>query len=197
MAWKPAINSASESKAFSTALAIGAVITLEFELHAIVGDFEAGIQHDAMFGAFFVKDGIRIVDVNQNFAALGFGGKLFEQAVRARERQVADLARGFLGATGAHQFVVAPERSVKESRVSRLGCRLPHRRRTRKRRSKEETFFALLHDETDRGILWRNCPESLLAHIIRIAASERQRGADEVGGPGRILTQVTTQTPCG
>src|SRR5215470_6172673 len=98
MAWKPAINSPSERRGFAIALAIGALITLKFKLHSIVGDFEAGIQHGAMFGAFFVKDRICVVDVNQDFAAFGSGGKLFKQAIGARERQVANLARGFFAA---------------------------------------------------------------------------------------------------
>src|SRR5689334_21713698 len=122
MAWKPTINSASERRGFSAALAVGAVITLKFELHAIVGDFEAGIQHGAVLGAFFVKDGIRVVDVNQDFAALCFRGELLEQALRARERQMADFARRFFAAARAHQFIVAPERAIYESRVGGFGC---------------------------------------------------------------------------
>ena len=41
-----------------------------FELHAIVSDFEAGIQDGAMFGTVFVEDGIGVVDVDQDAAAL-------------------------------------------------------------------------------------------------------------------------------
>src|SRR5215467_1883106 len=156
MTWKPAINSASERRGFSMTLTIGALIGLEFELHAIVGDFEAGIQHGTMLSAFFVKDGIRVVDVNQDFAPFDLRGKLFEQAPFARKRQVADFARGFFAAARAHQLVVAPEGAVNESRISRLGCRLPHRRRSRKRRSKEKALLALFYDKAYGCLLLRN-----------------------------------------
>ena len=62
--------------------------TLEVELHAIVGDFEAGIQHDAVLGAFFVKDGVGVVDVNQDFAAFGVRRNLLQEAAGAGERLV-------------------------------------------------------------------------------------------------------------
>src|SRR5690349_24524028 len=114
------MNSTSERSGFSMELAVGAVMILKFELHAIVGDFEAGIQHGAMFRAFFVKDGVRIVDVNQDSAPFGFGRKLLEQSAGAGERQVADFARRFSAAARAHQFIVTPEGTVNESRVSGL-----------------------------------------------------------------------------
>src|SRR5215469_1759607 len=197
MAWKPATNAASERKGFSTALAMGAVITLKFELHPIVGDFEAGIQHGAVFGAFFVKDGVRIVDVNQGFAAFGTGGKLFKQTVGARERQMANLARGLFAAAGAHQFVVAPEGAINESHIGGLDGGLPHCGRSGKRGSKKETLFALFHDETDRRVFRRNGAKSFLADVIRITSSKRHGAADEVCRPRRIFRQMAAQTSFG
>src|SRR5258708_7292466 len=153
MAWKPAINSASENRDFSSALVIGAVITLQFELHAIVGDFEAGIQHDTVLRAFFVKDGIGVVDVNQDFAPFGVGRKLLEEAAGTGERQVADFASGFSAAARAHQFIVAPEGAVDENDVSSFRGGLPQSRRSGNRWRKEEALVALFHDEADRGFV--------------------------------------------
>src|SRR5215472_1813087 len=137
MAWKPAMNSASERRGFSAALAIGAVMILKFELHAIVGDFEARIQHDAMFGAFFVKDGVGVVDVNQDFAAFSFGRKLFEQTAGPGERQVADLSRRLLASARAHQLVVAPESTIDERNVRGFRGGFPYCRMSGNRGSEE------------------------------------------------------------
>src|ERR1700753_618479 len=41
----------------------------QFELHAVVGDFEAGIDDGAMFGSALVEDRVGVVDVNQDAAA--------------------------------------------------------------------------------------------------------------------------------
>ena len=52
----------------------------ELEVHAIVGDFEAGIQYLAMFVAVFVEDGVGVVHVDQDAAALGALWKLLQEA---------------------------------------------------------------------------------------------------------------------
>ena len=92
----------------------------QFELHAIVGDFEAGIDDLAMFGTAFVEDGIGVVDVEQDAAAAGVAREEFKQSVFAGEREMSHLARFLFAAAGLDEFVVAPEGAVEESDAA--GC---------------------------------------------------------------------------
>src|SRR5437868_1677392 len=75
-------------------------LELQVELHAIVSDFEAGIQDGAMFGGAFVEDRIGVVDVNQHAAAIRFFGKQFQQSILAGQREMPHVAR-FLLATSS------------------------------------------------------------------------------------------------
>ena len=70
-----------------------------------------------MFRAVFVKNGIRIVEVDQDFAAFAFRRELLQQAARPRQRHMADFARAFAATARAHQFVVAPEGPVNQSGI--------------------------------------------------------------------------------
>src|SRR6516162_10312920 len=140
-----------------------------------------------MFGAAFVKDGVGVVDVNQDSATLGLAGVLLEQAVGAGKRQVPDFPRRFSAAARAHQLVVGPERAVDESNIGGFGSGLPHSRCSGNRGSEEETPLALFHDKADRRVLRRDRAEDFLADIIGVTASKRQRAADEVTWPGRIF----------
>ena len=56
---------------------------LQSQLHSIVGDFKARGQHGAVFCAVLVKDGVGVVDVQENFAGVGCFGELLEQAATA------------------------------------------------------------------------------------------------------------------
>jgi hypothetical protein len=67
-----------------------------------------------MFVAVFIEYRIGVVDVNQDFAALGVGGKLRQQTVASGKRQMAHFARGFVAAPGLNEFVVRPERAVEK-----------------------------------------------------------------------------------
>ena len=51
----------------------------QLELHAIVGDFEAGIQDGAMLGGALVEDRVGVIDVDQDAAAMRIAGEEFEQ----------------------------------------------------------------------------------------------------------------------
>src|SRR5579872_4307869 len=87
----------------------------QFELHAIVGDFEAGIYDGAVFGRAVVEDGICVVDVNQDAAGAGVGWEECEQAVFAGEWEMAHVAGFLFAAAGFDEFVVAPEGAIEES----------------------------------------------------------------------------------
>src|SRR5271168_1005133 len=90
---------------------------LEIDDHSIVRDFPACFTHGAMFGAFFVKDGVGVVDVIVDFARAGDFRQSFESAAGAGDGNVAHAAGEFSTAAGADEFVVGPERAVYEDGV--------------------------------------------------------------------------------
>ena len=71
-----------------------------------------------MFFAVLIEDGIGVVDVDQNFAALGIFGKLRKQAVASRKGKMAHFAGSFLAAANFDEFIVGPESAVQERDVT-------------------------------------------------------------------------------
>ena len=127
----------------------------QFELHAIVGDFKAGIQHGAMFGAVLIEDGVGVIDVDQNAAAAGVAGELLEQARCTGERKMADVASGFVAAAGAAELVVAPKGAIDKNDVGGCGELDPFGVAAGQRRRDEEALAAMLEVEADGGFLQR------------------------------------------
>src|SRR6266487_4627568 len=114
------------------------------ELHPIIGDFPTGFTHGAMFGAVFVQDRIRVVDVDQDLATLGVLRILLHQSSRTGNRQVADLASCFLATTCLKQLVVAPKGAVDEYEVAGFGPLLPFGVATGQSRRNEDAFPGVL-----------------------------------------------------
>ena len=69
----------------------------------------------AMFGSALVEDRIRVVDVDQDTAALRIAREEFQQAVFTREREMAHVARLLFAAAGFDEFVIAPESAVEKA----------------------------------------------------------------------------------
>src|SRR5215831_4180915 len=108
-----------------------------------------------MFGGVLVENGIGIVDVDENFAAVGVAGELGQQAVVAGERKVAHFARSFAGAAGAAEFIVGPEGAVHEGDVGGGSELLPFRAVAGERGSDEDFFAGGLKEKTDGSLLGR------------------------------------------
>src|SRR5262249_51145026 len=121
--------------------------------HAIVGDFEAGFQYRAMLGRILVENGVGIVNVNQDFAAVSVGRELRQQAVGPGKRGVADFAGGFAAAAGAAEVVVGPESAVDQNHIGRHGQFLPFRVVAGERGSEEHFFAFGLEEKADRRVI--------------------------------------------
>src|SRR5580698_8611474 len=127
----------------------------KFELHAVEGDFEAGVNDGAMFGSALVEDRIRVVDVNQDTAALRIAREEFEEAVFTREREMAHVARLLFAAAGFDEFVIAPKSAIEEGDAARGGGFRPVLIAAGDRRRDEDAFSLLFEDKTDVGFVGR------------------------------------------
>src|ERR1700674_1878083 len=99
MAWKRAMKSDSESK-------VSLISKLQVELDAIIRNFPARVSHFTVFGALFIQDRIRVVDVNQDPPALFCRVKLLEQTILSGKRNVPNFARRLRPNPCGNQFVL-------------------------------------------------------------------------------------------
>lgn len=141
------------------------------ELRAVSGDFKAGVADGAMFGGVFVEDGIGVVDVNEDFAGVGVGGELSEQAVASGEGDVAHFAGGFVSAAGFEEFIIGPECSVKKGNVAGSRGLKPLAGDFGDGRSEEEGFTALLEAKRDDGFERRQGAAKVGAQVVGKAAT--------------------------
>src|SRR5580704_265879 len=83
-------------------------------LHSVASHFPSGSEDLGVGWARFIQNRIGVVDVEENLAFTPDATERRERAVRARDWKVPHL-EGFLPtATHSAQFVVGPERAVKE-----------------------------------------------------------------------------------
>src|SRR5260370_28305336 len=119
-----------------------------------------------MLRGILIEDGIRVVDVNKYFAARRVGGELREQSIGSGKRKVADFARGPVGAPGAHQFIVGPERAVDQSYVRGNSQFLQFGVLTGKRSRNKELFAILFEQKPERAILRRSGAGALFSDAV-------------------------------
>src|ERR1700747_1150532 len=74
-----------------------------------------------MFLTVLIKDGICIVDVDENLAAPRVLVELRDQAVASRKGKMAHFAGSFLAAANFDEFIVGPKGAVQERNVTG-GC---------------------------------------------------------------------------
>src|SRR5580692_6489712 len=88
------------------------------EFHTIIGDFPAGITHDARFRALVIQDGVRIVDVDQHPPGFARPKRLAEQPAVAPEGQMTHLPSRLAPLLNGVQFVIFPESAIEYSEVA-------------------------------------------------------------------------------
>src|SRR5215471_7535499 len=167
------------------------------ELHAVRGDFEAGVADGAMLVGSLIEDRIGVVDVYENLARGGVARKLCEQAVASGEREVAHFTGGFLAAAGREEFVIGPEGAVEEGDVAGGGRFEPLARDVGKRGSEKEGLGALFETERDDRFFGREGAAEVAAEEVGKAAPDRNRRAEEGGRGGRIFTEAAGKAAAG
>src|ERR1700739_2891676 len=145
-----------------------------------------------MFGRILVEDRIRVVDVDEDFAARCVGGELREQAVGAGEREVSDFKGGPVGSASAGKFFVGPKCSVNQSDISGGSDFLPCVVFAGKGSGNEDFFAILLEQETERGILWGSGAKEFFADEIGKRTAQRNGVTDECGRFAGRFPKVAT-----
>src|SRR6266404_1509611 len=150
-----------------------------------------------MFLAVLIKDGICIVDVDENFAALRVFGKLHEQAVASRKGKMAHFAGSFLAAANFDEFIVGPKGAVQERNVAG-GCDF-HAFRTTFRQTRRITkrFSCLFETKRHDGFLCRKRSTQFGADEVRIIAAQRSGCAYEGRRSGRIVAEAASKASAG
>lgn len=143
-----------------------------------------------MLGARFVEDGVRVVDVEEDLAADGVGGELGEQTVGAGEREMAEPASGFVAAPGGAEFVVGPEGAVDQNGVGTRGELGPFAGAAGQSWSDENLFAVLFEEKSGGRLIGRGGLKKIVTDVIRVWATERDRGVEKRSGVTRIVGKV-------
>src|SRR5262245_17284094 len=103
----------SPSCADPVAAAPGGATASELDVHSVIRYLDASSFDCRPFWAAFVEDGIRVVDVNENFS----GGarevrQVLQHAARTALGQMPHVARPRLANTGSRELVVAPKGAI-------------------------------------------------------------------------------------
>src|SRR5260370_39302907 len=93
------------------------VSSLQLYLPSIFGDLPAGSTHLGALWAVWIKDRIRIVDMQKNLARATKASEFVQAALRGRERDVSHLARGVSAALHLNQLIITPEGAVEEHKI--------------------------------------------------------------------------------
>src|SRR5437879_3881510 len=125
-----------------------------------------------MFGAVFVKDGIRVVDVDQDLATFGVLRILLHQSSRTGNRKVPDLTSCFLAAARLKQLVVTPKGAVEEYEVAGFSPLFPLGIAPRESRRNENLFPGVLESQSDNRFFRRQRSSQIPADVIRILSPQ-------------------------
>src|ERR1700689_4485419 len=105
----------------------------QFDLHAVVGDFDAGRSELRALGPGLIEDWIGVVDVDQDAArALRQSRELLGHAAGAALRQVPQIAGTLVRHADADHLIVTPEGTVHQHAIAGVENPLDRRRDARK-----------------------------------------------------------------
>src|SRR3984957_12826067 len=91
----------------------------QFDLHAIVGDLDAGGGELRALGSSLIEDGIGVVDVDQDAArTLRQARELLGHAAGAALRQVPEVAGTLVRHADADHLIVTPEGTVHQNPIA-------------------------------------------------------------------------------
>src|SRR4029450_7175506 len=146
-----------------------------------------------MFFAALIEDGIGVVDVDEDFAALRVAWELGEQAIAAGKWKVAHFTGSFMTAASLDQLVVRPESGVEECNIGGCCGFDPFAGALRKTRRKAKRFSGLFEAQCQDGFLRWQRAAKLRADKVGIVASERNRSADEGRGSRWVVAKPASE----